>query len=426
MKKIFSFFIIVSMLFGMTVPVYANDEVKIKVDGRELTDVQAILQNGSTLLPVRSVSNALGGEVLWDAATKTVVVTKGTTDVVMPVGEKYIIVNDDVVEISAPAQVVDGRTYVPLRVLGNALDCGITWVNETKTVEIEQKDVQENTGNRDLFASSEKDIPYFLSDGVYLTEGEIVPIPVVGGNWVQWSDRTIIDGEWSYYNDQQVVFITGLKKGNCSLKIYDSSSKKGLIEGDYTEIKVRVVSPSSEAYKKQKAERIASGFDILANQAGIIAAGEQLKKDMGLKPENLYDKMYMEKDGVLIIPIDSNAEMSGTLYMTYDENAGLEVRIDEYNGKTAVFIKGSELASTNVILGYVETENDSMLDAYTYETNMLWHRESIRNSIFANEAFALWEFKLNVVNSNNESFKKQNNERIANGISYEMYLNGEA
>ena len=84
------------------------------------------------------------------------------------------------------------------------------------------------------------------------------------------------------------------------------------------------------------------------------------------------------------------------------------------------------MASTNVILGYVETENDSMLDAYTYETNMLWHRESIRNSIFANEAFALWEFKLNVVNSNNESFKKQNNERIANGISYEMYLNGEA
>lgn len=38
----------------------------------------------------------------------------------------------------------------------------------------------------------------------------------------------------------------------------------------------------------------------------------------------------------------------------------------------------------------------------------------------------VWEFGLRVVNSGNRDLKKQNEERLAQGISYQMYLNGQA
>ena len=75
------------MLLGVSTIALAEDNVKIKVDGAVLSDAQAVLKDGVTLLPVRSVGTALGGNVTWDSVTKTVVVEKDKTTVVAPVGE---------------------------------------------------------------------------------------------------------------------------------------------------------------------------------------------------------------------------------------------------------------------------------------------------------------------------------------------------
>ena len=142
MKKLTALFLTSCMLLSMNTTAFAAD-VKIKVNGTLLSDAQAILKDGSTLLPVRSVSTALGGEVVWDNATKTVSIDKDGTAVAITIGKKEITVNDKKQAISTPAQIVNGRTYVPLRALGEALECDINWVNATKTVEISQVDPSE-------------------------------------------------------------------------------------------------------------------------------------------------------------------------------------------------------------------------------------------------------------------------------------------
>ena len=426
MKKFLSLFMTAAMMLSIIVPVSANDSVKIKVDGKELTDAQAILKDGSTLLPVRSVGNALGGEIIWDAATKTVVVTKGSTTVVMPVGEKYIIVGDNVVQVSTPAQVINGRTYVPLRVLGDALDCGVSWVNETKTVEIKSKEVKQN---KDLFANNNSNVPYFMVDGVYLTEGEIVPVPVVGGNWVQWSDKRKITCEWSFYNNQQVILITGLSSGTSALKIYNSSSQKGLIEGDYTEIKVHVVGENNKNYQKQREQRIASGFDILANQEDFINREERVKEKYGLNLEGVKDITYAKKNGVLVIPIDSKKEVTGRFELMVKAGSGIQAVMDEYNGKPAIFIKGSQTTATDVIVKYTNNTDDVIFTTTetTDEPDILWEREFLRTNEYYNSIeTAMWNFRLRIVNGSDTSYKAQEKERVANGISYDLYLNGQA
>ena len=143
MKKLLTLLLGLSMILSLNTITLASSDVKIKVNGALLQDAQAILKDGSTLLPVRSVSNALGGEVTWDGNTKTASINKDGTLVTITIGQKEITVNGKKQEISTPAQVINGRTYVPLRALGEALECDIAWVKETKTVEITQVDPSE-------------------------------------------------------------------------------------------------------------------------------------------------------------------------------------------------------------------------------------------------------------------------------------------
>ncbi|WP_458397541.1 stalk domain-containing protein [Anaerotignum sp.] len=438
MKKIKVLIVATLILLGMNTVAMADSGIKIKVGGNLLLDAEAILKGGRTLLPVRSVSNALGGEVIWDAATKTVEVTKGGTNVVMTVGAEYIIVKgENVIHASVPAQVINGRTYVPLRALGEALDCEIVWINETKTVEINEKIEGENI---DFF---KKNIPYFLIDKLYLTEGEVVPVPVSpsgASTRIQWSNDNI-KGDWSsyYYNEEEVVFVTGVNKGSASLKIYNDYSKKSTVQGDNTEIRVYVVDEDNENYKKQKEERIEQGYDILANQAGLIAKEERVKEKYELYPMGIQDVTYVETDSVLIIPIHSNTELTGHFDVKVKERSGLEAVVYKYNNMPAIFINTSKITSTDVIIRY-SSETDSKITYSAMDSkatylvreesdnpDILLEREEIRNNAFYDSTeTAAWSFKLKVVNSGNAELQKQEKERIEQGISYDMYLNGQA
>ena len=92
---------------------------------------------GYTMLPVRAVAVALGintNNVLWDQATKTVTILYGQRIITMTVGSKAINVNGSAIPASASPEVVDGRTFLPMRDLATALGVtDITWDAATKT-----------------------------------------------------------------------------------------------------------------------------------------------------------------------------------------------------------------------------------------------------------------------------------------------------
>lgn len=416
MKKIFGIFIMVFMIFGMMAPVYADSGVKIKVNGNSLQNAEAIIQHGTTLLPVRSIGTALGGEVTWDAATKTAFIEKGDTQIKVPVGERLIYVNGEAKHLIVVAQVIDGRTYLPLRVIGESLDCNIVWDNKTKTVEINNITTG---GNKDLFKEDEDLGPFFVDNHIYLVEGEIVPVRVHNGGYIKCSNDKV-RCEWGSYNDEYVVFVEGLKNGKSRLTL--SNGQKSV------EIPVSVVSSTDAAYISQKKERIASGYDIYANQKKLVQREAAVQEKYGLHLEGLYDINYLEKDDVLIIPIDSKEALTGTFYLSAKEDSNLWTRMGEYQGTPAIFIKGTQLTNTNIVLRYVKNRTDSLnferiLSAD--EVSLLWDRDAVRTNTELNALeTAAWEFCVKVVNSDNSELKKQEKERMEKGLSYDLYLNG--
>jgi YVTN family beta-propeller protein len=56
-------------------------------------DASPFIQNGRALVPVRYLADALGSQASWDAATRTVTLTKGDTTIGMTIGSATLTVN---------------------------------------------------------------------------------------------------------------------------------------------------------------------------------------------------------------------------------------------------------------------------------------------------------------------------------------------
>ena len=100
------------------------------VNGDIVSDANAVIQNGTTLVPLRVVSNRLGAEVSWDSATRTVYITKGYTDIEMTIGNRNIWVNGVQQQITNAPQIIESSTYVPLRAIATAFGADIGFFNE--------------------------------------------------------------------------------------------------------------------------------------------------------------------------------------------------------------------------------------------------------------------------------------------------------
>lgn len=114
-----------------------NKVVTVLIDGVKQTfDQPAIVKNGSTLVPLRGVFEALKADVKWDQPSQTVTAKKGNTTIKLTVGQSTAIVNSKTVTLAAKAEVINGSTMVPLRFVSEALGADVKWDNATSTATI--------------------------------------------------------------------------------------------------------------------------------------------------------------------------------------------------------------------------------------------------------------------------------------------------
>jgi competence protein ComEC len=133
---ILTLFIIMSFIF----PCSASD-IDVFIDGNKLQlDNPPIIQSGRTLAPMRAFFEALGAGVNWEADTETAVGTRDGNTVRIPIGSSQPTVNGQATTIQVPAQIIGGRTYIPLRFVGEALGDEVVWDGTTSTITITRGD----------------------------------------------------------------------------------------------------------------------------------------------------------------------------------------------------------------------------------------------------------------------------------------------
>ncbi|MBD5633779.1 MAG: copper amine oxidase N-terminal domain-containing protein [Candidatus Eremiobacteraeota bacterium] len=108
--------------------VYAKDRRK---GNRVLT---AIVRNNVILVPMRSMFEQMGGTVRYEPGTRTVDVTKPGSDVRVTVGKPEVVINNESRPLDVPPMIYQGSVVVPLRVLSEGLGGYVAWLPERRLV----------------------------------------------------------------------------------------------------------------------------------------------------------------------------------------------------------------------------------------------------------------------------------------------------
>jgi N-acetylmuramoyl-L-alanine amidase len=118
----------------------AQPTVNVMVEGQPLEmPVPPIIVADRTMVGVRSVGEAVGGELIWDPVSRQVTVIRRTDTIILTVGSTRALVNGQPVELEIAPQIVNDRTMVPLRFIAEALGGTVEWDAVTRTVNILRK-----------------------------------------------------------------------------------------------------------------------------------------------------------------------------------------------------------------------------------------------------------------------------------------------
>ncbi len=120
------------------VPILYNDhhvgaKPAILVNGRVLA---GYARNGTILVPLRSAFEQMGAVVEWDAASKTMRISKPGAEIRLTVGKRSVAVNGDVRPLDVPPSMYKGVVVAPVRVISEALGAYVQWIPAKQLVAI--------------------------------------------------------------------------------------------------------------------------------------------------------------------------------------------------------------------------------------------------------------------------------------------------
>ncbi|WP_151736176.1 stalk domain-containing protein [Paenibacillus tengchongensis] len=154
----------------------AASSVTIMLDGYPLPfPVEPAMMSGTTMVPFRAISEALGINVLWNQTAKQITATTtgdtGKKTVVLTLGKTAATVNGAAVKLAVAPQNVRGTTMVPLKFFSEQFGAAVSWNQATKTVSI-------TSPKKDLYTLG------FYAQGAY---GEVSLIPGFDAVAFGWS-----------------------------------------------------------------------------------------------------------------------------------------------------------------------------------------------------------------------------------------------
>lgn len=164
------------------------EALQIQVDGVTLDpDVPPIIEEGRTLVEMRSVFEALGAHLDWDEETRTVTAIKNDLEISLTIDETMALVQDEPHELEVPARLVEGRTIVPVRFVAEYLGALVDWDEATRTVSITTT----------------------VKEPEIIPKQEIDELPKTIENWIEYSKTTWLAQEKSYEGNLYILVTYG-------------------------------------------------------------------------------------------------------------------------------------------------------------------------------------------------------------------------
>ncbi len=123
--------------FLICLGVSASGDIKLFINGKRVeSDVAPIAVEGRTMVPARSMFEKLGADVTWIGSRQQIIIRSSKTKIVLNLGSNLAYVNDKEVEMDVEPMVVESRTLIPVRFVSEKLGYDVLWKGEDNAVHI--------------------------------------------------------------------------------------------------------------------------------------------------------------------------------------------------------------------------------------------------------------------------------------------------
>ncbi len=140
MRKITSLLLALTLvltgMFGTLSTVSAASTITLEVDGKIITsDVAPVVDSGTTLVPIRVVTETLGADVSWDPGKQQAVIKTSGYTVVFTINSTSYTVNGGAKTLAVAPQLISGRTMVPIRAIAESIGANVDYdANANKAI----------------------------------------------------------------------------------------------------------------------------------------------------------------------------------------------------------------------------------------------------------------------------------------------------
>lgn len=167
---------------GLSASSASADRIRVELNGETVRfdGTQPREVDGRVMVPLRGVLEKMGASVDWIASTQTVMASKGDMEMELPIGSRTAKVNDRTVRLDVPAMTMAGSTMVPLRFVSEALGADVAWSGRTQTVAI-NTDGRIARNDRESYRGRDRDTndsttTRRFSRTAYVPVGTVIPV----------------------------------------------------------------------------------------------------------------------------------------------------------------------------------------------------------------------------------------------------------
>lgn len=437
-KKLFNWktivmMLMVVMLVNVAPNVYAQSPIKLIIDGKTIAaDPEAFIKNDRTLVPLRVIAEELNADVQWDNENRTVHISKEDMHVALPIDShliEYTIDDETIYNLSDVAPMIkDDRTFVPIRLVSNALGVGIDWDNDKRAVIIDSSEKSEIEPLFNMEISSVKsgqvikgkttlsstigsipekaaEIKYLLLDrdtkkGFIVAKGNDLNsafawMPSMEDEGQKILVAAIYDANGSFLSGASIpvtvdivpeIKLTGLKEGE--LVTADSVPLRADLNFSAVSVKYEIINPDTDAYYISPAIDPLGGFTMIpvmednGNMALRVIAydmsGNAYYGDYVNVKVDVDRYLYLGGvtsgqiiDGSVSLRTSRNFDVSETEYIAVDTNTGAETVLYKTGYGSYSWFPGPEMAGSKELYVRVKDTSGNTFTSNSIKVNVV-------------------------------------------------------
>ena len=154
--------VISALLMVCAICARAEEQANLCVSNAYLDNAYGVIENDTTLVPIRLINDALGLETGWSAERECVTINFGGGKLCdMYIGSNFAYIVDNGAwreyELNSPPRIVEingeGRTVVPVRFISEEMGLDVVWEDVSKTVYIDSAQTYEEYVNSDRYTA---------------------------------------------------------------------------------------------------------------------------------------------------------------------------------------------------------------------------------------------------------------------------------